>query len=540
MNTPLPIRLCLLLLLLTVLSGFRLSAQVNTAAQDSLRAVEEIRAEQDQLTEELKQLRQQLHALQSEEPGDARREGTEKIEQRIENIEVRLDALERSIDAISPGEVEQEDSWTDEWEDEWKDDEWQDDTGDDDGWSWWKQKEGEGEQFDIQDTFFKKYPGNFPWMFPLTTRLHETFFRYNRVEGVYIGITQAKRLYWHSKPWVVSSGSLGYGFANHTWRYSLGLAFPIYLEDQIIEVAGEGYSLTDSKDQWSFDRDENTLTAFVAREDFLDYFERRGFNLSAAWYYRGEDALNMRASVGYVHDTYANMNRATNWSIFGGDKEFRLNPRINDGNMNSMVFSAGATTLSDIDDRSSGWDLQVQFESAGGFAAGDFTFSQIILDVRRYQPLGEHLNLNLRGRGGMSDGLLPQQRVFELGGPGTLPGYRFKEFSGSNVALLSAEFIVRSSIVGNARGWAKNVLRNTNLILFTNTGSTNGAVPIATRDVTNGAIQSDFGDGLTFDDWRSDVGVAFGSSDGDFRIGAAWRLDRSDSPSFVLRFSRPF
>ncbi|MDT8324011.1 MAG: BamA/TamA family outer membrane protein, partial [Bacteroidota bacterium] len=218
------------------------------------------------------------------------------------------------------------------------------------------------------------------------------------------------------------------------------------------------------------------------------------------------------------------------------------NPFINDGNVNSVVFSAGLTTLASLDERSHGWDAQLQYEMAGGFAAGDFEFTQIIADVRRYQPLSEHLNLNLRARAGMSDGLLPQQRGFELGGPGTLPGYRFKEFAGSHVALLSTEFIVRSSIVGNARGWAKNLLRNTNIIFFANAGSTNGAQSLLgdVTDVTRGAMDVELGNDFVLDTWKSDIGVALGSADGDFRIGAAWRLDREDAPNFVIRFSRPF
>jgi hypothetical protein len=530
------------MLLLLPIFMQQLHAQVDPAAEDSIRAVEEIQLEQKRLTQELDRLKSELTRLKKTDDSQERDDGIADIERRITNVETRLQALERSVgNAPGDGAWEDEEDW-EEWE---NDDVWEDDSSWEDGddeWSWWRSDDDSEEQFDLEENFFKKYPGNFPWMFPMTSRLQESFLRYNRVEGLYIGIAQPKRLYWHSQPWLVSTASLGYGFTNHTWRYSLGLYFPIYLDDQIIEIGAKGYSFTDSKDQWSFDRDENTLTSIVAREDFLDYFEREGFTVSAAWYFRGESDLNARASVGYVHDTYGNMNRVTNWSIFGGDKEFRPNPFINDGNINSLVFSAGLTTLASLDERSHGWDAQLQYEMAGGFAAGDFEFSQIIADVRRYQPLSEHLNINLRARAGVSDGLLPQQRAFELGGPGTLPGYRFKEFAGSHVALLSAEFIVRSSIVGNARGWAKNLLRNTNIIFFANTGSTNGVAPVlgARSDVTRGALDVGLNDDFILNNWKSDIGVALGSADGDFRIGAAWRLDRAESPNFVLRFSRPF
>ncbi|MBR9978239.1 MAG: hypothetical protein KFH87_09140, partial [Bacteroidetes bacterium] len=150
-----------------------------------------------------------------------------------------------------------------------------------------------------------------------------------------------------------------------------------------------------------------------------------------------------------------------------------------------------------------------------------------------------HLNLNLRLRGGISDGVLPLQRAFELGGPSTLPAYRYKEFTGSSAALLNAEFIIRSTIAGNARGWAKRILTSTNIILFADAGTTNQITPLSTEDVTHGALPAGFGDAF-LDDWKSDVGIAIGSVDGDFRIGAAWRLDRSETPTFIIRFTRPF
>jgi len=140
----------------------------------------------------------------------------------------------------------------------------------------------------------------------------------------------------------------------------------------------------------------------------------------------------------------------------------------------------------------------------------------------------------------MSDGVVPAQRQFELGGPGTLPGFRYKEFAGSHMALVNTELIIRSSIAGNARGWAKGVLNNTNIILFFDAGATNEAASIVSRDVTNGAFEAVFSDDMSFDTWKSDAGIALGSADGDFRIGAAWRLDRGESPNFIIRFSRPF
>lgn len=509
-------------------------AQTEPDPADSA-AVIEMKQLQRELLDQVRDLREQLESERGSAESPERATRIESIEGRLSEIEARVDSLDAEI-ANRGGDSDGWGDWGDGWGDAWG----EEDGGDDGEWSWWKRSGDEENQFDFSENFFQKFPGNFPWMFPLSSRLHETFFRYNRVEGVYIGLAQVKRLYWHSKPWLVSTGSLGYGFANHTWRYSLGLYLPFYFENQILEIGGEGHSFTDSKDEWRFDRDENTWTSIIAREDFLDYFERRGYTVSASWYLRGDEGMNLRASLGYVHDTYRGMNRATNWSVFGGDKTFRVNPLINDGNLNSFVVSGGIHTLPSLTDRSRGWDAQLLFEKAGGTAKGDFEFSQLTVDIRRYQPLNEHLSLNVRARAGMSDGIVPVQRQFELGGPGTLPGYRFKEFSGSHMALFNSEFIIRSSIAGNARGWAKNVLRNTNIILFFDAGATNDIAPIVTRDVRNGSYDASFSSDMSFDTWKSDAGIALGSANGDFRIGAAWRLDRGESPNFIIRFSRPF
>ncbi len=510
------------------------AAQTEPTPADSA-AVIEMKQLQRDLLDRIRELREQLNTARSAAEGPEREQRIDDIERRVSEIESRVDSLDAEI-SVKGGESE---GWGD-WGDGWGDESTAGDPEEDGEWSWWNRKDDDENQFDFSENFFQKFPGNFPWMFPLSSRLHETFFRYNRVEGVYIGLAQPKRLYWHSKPWLVSTGSIGYGFANHTWRYSLGLYLPLYFENQIIEIGGEGHSFTDSKDEWRFDRDENSMTSLIAREDFLDYFERRGFTASASWYYKGEESLNLRASLGYVHDTYGSMSRATNWSIFGGDKTFRINPVVNDGNVNSIVVSGGLHTLPSLTDRSRGWDAQFLFEKAGGTAKGDFEFNQFTVDLRRYQPLSQHLTLNARVRMGMSDGIVPVQRQFELGGPGTLPGYRYKEFNGSHMALFNTELIIRSSIAGNARGWAKNVLKNTNIILFFDAGATNDITPLVTRDITNGAFDASMSEDMSFESWKSDVGIALGSADGDFRIGAAWRLDRSESPNLVIRFSRPF
>ena len=523
------------------------TGQDRTAA-DSARAVQAMQKEQQNLMKEMKQLREELNTVKqsSSESGEGNTAKIEELEQRLSVIESRMNTLSAQLQDYGVESQFSEDDWDKEWkewEEEWDDDfkDWSADTtrGWSKDWSLWDDKEDD-EQFDMKQNFFKKYPGNFPWLFPVISRIQESFLRYNRVEGLYIGIAQPKRLYWHSKPVIVSSGSIGYGFLNHRWRYHLGLYLPIYLEDHIIEIGGEGHSFTDSRDEWIIDRDENSVTAFFAREDYMDYFSREGYNINAAWYFRAEGDVNLRATAAYLHDTYRSMERRTNWSLFGGDKVFRENPRINDANINSIALGLGFTTLSSINEREHGWDVNALYETAGGFSKGDYEFSQAVLDVRRYQPLFEHLNLNLRGRMAVSDGTIPIQRAVDLGGVSTLPGYGMKEFTGSHAALFNAEIILRSSIAGDVQGWMKGLMRMTNLIVFFDAGAVNHVQPTVSHDFRNGSIPVSMSESFVLNDWKSDIGIALGSSEGAFRIGAAWRMDRAENPSFILRFTRPF
>lgn len=393
------------------------------------------------------------------------------------------------------------------------------------------------------DSFYQQYPNSIASVFPLRGPMEESFLRYNRVEGLYIGFAHPKKVYWVTKPILVHTSSLGYGFSSHTWRYSLGLYKPFYLDNQIIEIGGEGHSITDSKDQWIVGREENTVMSFFAREDFMDYFTKRGFSASLSWFARFDPGIQTRVTAAYLHDTYRSMNKEANWSLFGGSKVFRENPQINEANINSIVFTGGFSTVSKVWRQLSGWDVQASYEIAGGSVKGDFQFTQTVIDVRRYQPLGEHVNLNVRGRLGLSDGMLPIQRTFELGGISTLPGYRYKEFGGSQALLANGELHVNGTLFSEAEGFPAWILRNVNLIIFGDVGVTDRITPIVTRDFTSGALDvksADAVESLKKQGAKSDVGIAIGSSDGDFRIGMAWRLDEASSPHLVLRFSRPF
>jgi len=507
---------------------------------DSLKTKEEIQLELQRLREELEDVKAELDSKKS---GELSLEEERDFESRITNIETHIEDLESQLAALNAG------------------DEWDlggfgaDSSGDE-----WEKPESSSGEFDdwssLQMDFFRKYPAAFEWPFPMATAFANSFIRYNRVDGFYIGLSKSKRLNWHSKKRIVSTFSLGYAFASHRGRYSAGLYFPFYYKDHIFEVGGEGHLLTDSRDQWMIEDGENSLMAFFAKEDFMDYFQRGGFSAGGSWYYRSPQEVMYRVSVQYIHDTYKEAGKETNWSLFGGDKTFRVNPLANNiayfrqvaGNINSIVVGAGFTSISG-DSRDEGWRGTVTYESAGGTAKGDFEFNQLVADLRRYQPIGEFLQFNARARLGGSEGTVPFQRMFDLGGIGTVPGYRFKHFSGTHLGLINTEFIVKSKIARISDGWFKRITESFNLIFTFDAGMVsmdqglNPAVDGRGLYISAPAPESIF-DGISdlMDlTWKSSAGIAVGGSDGSYRIGVAWPLNGPDKkPELVIRLASPF
>lgn len=254
-----------------------------------------------------------------------------------------------------------------------------------------------------------------PWVNE-NANLDNFVFRYNRVEGVFLGLGTEKKYYWDGERKFNSYGSVGWGFRSHTWRGNLGIArqFPLRTGegDELLEVGVEGYSLTNTKDQWLIDIHENTAAALLIHEDFRDYFERNGFSAHVA-YYGQNDYLKTELSVAYLAGKYASLSNNADWAFFGGEKMFRSNPPVNDGSMRSILASAGVSSVSKTSRGPEGWSVFGSFEYGPRTLGGIFNFDQYILDIRRFQPISSYQdNLNFRVRAGTSDGTLPIQKAY--------------------------------------------------------------------------------------------------------------------------------
>lgn len=375
-----------------------------------------------------------------------------------------------------------------------------------------------------------------PWTDRLTN-LDNFLYHFNRVEGHFFGLGSEKKYYWDGARTLSAHGFIGWGFKSHQWRGLIGVDRQFSLggpEDDaghLLEFGFEGHSLTDSKESWIIGTNENTAAAVLIHEDFHDYFEREGFSLHTGYYYKEGDLL-AQLRLEFAGDRYESMESRTEWSVFGGNKVFRPNPAIAAGHMRSIVVRPGFTTTERTSRGQHGWSIHAIAEITDKALGGDFTFSAFTMDVRRYQPLSRYDNLNLRIRFGTSGGLLPPQRMFEIGGLGTLHARPYKSAAGNRLILVNAEYILNADILNDLDFWPSWLFSRINLIFMVDAGFI--------RSVSRDLGWTEGFEGIRFADFRNDLGFGVSNRSGSWRAGFAWQTDRKAPARFFFRFTRPF
>jgi hypothetical protein len=397
------------------------------------------------------------------------------------------------------------------------------------------------ERRDDATTFFRRpVVTPLPWMSE-SINPHDVIFRYNRVEGIFLGLGSGKLYFWDGENVFAPYGSIGYGFSAHRWRGNLGFARQIAIggtaNDQLMEVGIEGYSLADSKDRWRIGTGENTAAAFLIHEDFRYYFGREGFSLHSSYFHRTRESF-AEGSITFLADRYQSLAARTDWALFGGDKVFRSNPRIDDGIMRSIIVLGGFSSAAGTRRGPDGWNMNASAEFADNHAfGGEFNFNQYVVDIRRYQPMGEFDNINVRLRAGTSHGILPRQKTFELGGLGSIPAFPFKSapgdtLGGNRMILFNAEYSVNGDFLGDLSFWPSFIMRHVNFLFLADAG--------VVRSAGDDARLTDGFGGMHWSEFATDLGLGLANRSGSFRIAVVWRTDRSEPARFVLRLERPF
>ena len=333
------------------------------------------------------------------------------------------------------------------------------------------------------------------------------------------------------------AGHLSYKTAAARGGYALGFERPLFGRTKLY-VGGELHDLTATDDQWQVTPLEASLFSIGPRRSYRDYYRRRGVQVNAAVRIHPQ----IEALFAWRGEREAPLTTTSDFSFWNDDDTFRPNTAARDGRLNAVVIgtsvdgrgfdreSLGATyrrhqletpfgeRLNEPErkvDAAPIWRIDWTSEiSAPGAFGSDFDFRRHIVTGRARVLLSEHQTFGVRAIGGWSEGVLPPQRAFALGGIGSVHGYELKESVGDTLALMNLEYEL---------GW-RNGLK---VIGFFDAGRTTLRQPAGS-----------FMPGVS-SPWLKGVGWGIGL--GDFRVDFGYKVDAVPSSLQVLvRLGRTF
>ena len=265
---------------------------------------------------------------------------------------------------------------------------------------------------------------------------------FNRVDGATVWVEPSYRT---EAEWVPElRTAIGYGWAIERLTVEADIAQPV--------TRGRGLFLglrfvdgTGFDNQAEIGRGENTLAAVFLKHDFNDYWEITGLEP----YVRLHLPAHVTLRASYASEDYSSLSTQTQWSLFTARvDDFRPNPplfllsdpkgRGGEGHLDAGRFEA---TLDSRRARAVG-TVGFYAQSFVEWGAGDFDYVNAGLDGRAYLRLGSPAHLALRARGArrLNGDAIPSQKLFYLGGLGTVRGHGFRSQFGDREMLGNVEY----------------------------------------------------------------------------------------------------
>jgi hypothetical protein len=368
-------------------------------------------------------------------------------------------------------------------------------------------------------------------LYPVMPMIH-----YNRVNGVFLGIKK-ERMTWDRYDdflgieSITPQGMIGYSFGQDEWQYSFGLEK--YFGDRpLFALGAEYYNGTSTDDYWRVGLNETSITALFAGYDFLDYYKQKGYGLYAM--FRTPTYIDL--AVSYNSTAYSSLQQQTDYSFFGKNGTYRVNPPITEGDFETLslgfMFNRRNVIMSQFFSMQ-GWALAELGKEFGLNSDVPYNRYQAGWQFYFYLDKGTMLKWRLRAGSITGDGDIPLQKQFELGGIGTMRATPFKQMKGNAMVLSNIELHFGSSNVMGDMEWMD--AEDLTLSFFLDSGWTrweeqllNGNDPLAGFDQFN------------FDDLHHDAGVGLGTNL--FRAEVAWPIDSigKGTPALWFRFNPTF
>ena len=257
----------------------------------------------------------------------------------------------------------------------------------------------------------------------------DNIFRYNRVEGLFTGLEANVRMR-SAVPGLTLGGSLGWAWTERTLRGGAHIA--LRRDPWRTGIRAERRLANTNDFIPPLNPESGGLAAMFGSVDDFDYVDRRiALGQLTRVFGPSDDALlTLQLGGGSDRGEVARLEHGV-----AGGGTFRPNRGSADG-----TYTLGIVDF-ELHPGVSGEFVQPGFGAKLHYEVGsgqlDWQRAEVMLAARKY--LGP-IALSLQGDAGQVFGsVIPPQKLFEVGGSGTLPGYEYKEFAGDQAALVRAQ-----------------------------------------------------------------------------------------------------
>ena len=261
--------------------------------------------------------------------------------------------------------------------------------------------------------------------------------RYNRVEGLVLGLRRSPLSLRDPDDTARIYGQLGYAFALGDLRYTIGVESKLIRDEETGLKIGMSYEeQTLTPDRWKTSYAENSLGGVGLGYDFFDYYEGEGLSVYAV------QALpsTFQLAAGFRAEAHRPLSQNTSWSLFDA-ATFRPNPAAEAGRLHAGMVSLEGGRIKDRDGLPTGTAFRATATIGTAFG-GDFRANRYEVDGRAFLPLSADTRLGLRLRGGYATNDAPPQQQFTLGGIGSVRSYDQNALRGTRMLLGNVEYII--------------------------------------------------------------------------------------------------
>ena len=272
--------------------------------------------------------------------------------------------------------------------------------------------------------------------------------RFNRVEGLFTGI--APSVNFRALFPGLSTGIYG-GWA-WTEQTARGGAFVSYRKAQVIYGVRAERQLASTNDFGRPLADDPGFAALFGSVDNYDYVDRRKAMLSLTRVIGSVDGALATVQLGVENDRPERTR--VEHGLFATGTSFRPNRGVAAGT--SAVAAVDLELHPSVNGEfvQPGLGARLRYEAG----RGDLHWTRADFELSARQYVGP-ISFGMQAEGGLVLGAIPPpQRLFELGGDESLPGYSYKQFVGDRAALLRTFVSYRFALWQRPRRFWRNLM----------------------------------------------------------------------------------